>query len=219
MRFDILTIFPFLFDSFCRETLIAKAMSAGRISVNLHDIRSHARDKHHTVDDRPYGGGPGMILKVEPIVRTLARVPKKRNRRIVLLTPQGPQFTQRVAQRYTRYDQLVLISGRYEGFDHRVTRYADEELSIGPYVLSGGEVPAMVVIESVSRLIPGVIKNPDATTDETYTGSLDYVEYPQYTRPESFRGMRVPPVLLSGHHDRIRAWRAKRAKKREKTGS
>lgn len=217
MRFDILTIFPSLFDSFCSETLIEKAIAKKRIAIHIHDIRRATVDKHRTVDARPYGGGPGMILKVEPIVRTLASLPKKRNRRIVLLSPQGRQFTQTIAKRYARFDQLILISGRYEGFDDRVTRYVDEQLSIGPYVLSGGEVPAMVVIETVSRLIPGVIKNSAATTEETYSGSLDYVEYPQYTRPESFRGQKVPRVLLSGHHRNIQRWRAKRSKKRGKT--
>ncbi|MFH1235497.1 MAG: tRNA (guanosine(37)-N1)-methyltransferase TrmD [Parcubacteria group bacterium] len=208
MRFDILTIFPKLFDSFMRETLIAKAIAKRRMSVHAHDIRRAAVDKHHTVDDRPYGGGPGMILKVEPIVKTLKRLPRKKNRHIVLLTPQGRQFTQYVAKRYASYDQLILISGRYEGFDHRIMKYIDEELSIGPYVLSGGEIPAMVVIETVSRLIPGVIGHPEATVDETFSHSPDYIEYPQYTRPGVFRGQRVPKVLLGGNHKEIRAWRA-----------
>ena len=162
MRFDILTIFPGMFESFMRETLIAKAIKKKRMAIYVHNIRRATNDKHHTVDDRPYGGGPGMILKVDPILKTLRMLPKKKKRRIILLSPQGTQFSQKVARRLAGYEQIILISGRYEGFDHRVTKYVDEELSIGPYVMSGGEIPAMVVVETVSRLIPGVIGHPDA---------------------------------------------------------
>ncbi len=216
MRFDILTIFPNLFDSFLHETLIAKALKKKLISIHIHDIRSQTTDKHHTVDDRPYGGGPGMILKVEPIVRMLRRIPKKKRRRIVLLSPQGKFFTQRIAARYAKLDQLVLIAGRYEGFDERVSRYVDEELSIGQYVLSGGEVPAMAVTETVSRLIPKVIGNAEATQDESFSGSLTYIEYPQFTRPPVFNGKRVPPVLLAGNHEKIAAWRKAHARRRKR---
>lgn len=215
MRFDILTIFPRLLDSFLDETLIAKARKRKLLDVRVHDVRVQATDKHRTVDDRPYGGGPGMILKVDPIVRTLSRIPKKRKRRVVLLSPQGAFFTQEVARRYAKLDQLILISGRYEGFDDRIKGYIDEELSVGPYVLSGGEVPAMVVTETVSRLVPGVLGHPQATVDETFSGSLDYVEYPQYTRPPVYKGKRVPRVLLGGNHKEIRAWRSRYARVRK----
>ncbi|HCJ52909.1 MAG TPA: tRNA (guanosine(37)-N1)-methyltransferase TrmD [Candidatus Kerfeldbacteria bacterium] len=218
MRFDILTIFPGMFESFMRETLIAKAIKKKRMAIYVHNIRRATNDKHHTVDDRPYGGGPGMILKVDPILKTLRMLPKKKKRRIILLSPQGTQFSQKVARRLAGYEQIILISGRYEGFDHRVTKYVDEELSIGPYVMSGGEIPAMVVVETVSRLIPGVIGHPEATRDETYSGSPDYVEYPQYTRPPVYRRQSVPKVLLSGNHKEIRAWRQFHSRRR-KSGS
>lgn len=215
MRFDILTIFPRLLDSFRQETLIAKAQKKKLLSVHVHDIRHEAKDRHRTVDDRPYGGGPGMILKVDPIVRTLSKIPKKRKRKVVLLSPQGKFFSQKVAQQYAKLDQLILISGRYEGFDDRIKGYIDEELSVGPYVLSGGEVPAMAVIETVSRLIPRVLGHPQATVDETFSGSLTYVEYPQYTRPPVYKGKRVPRVLLGGNHQEIRAWRSRYARVRK----
>lgn len=217
MRFDILTIFPNLLSAFLQETLIAKAIKRKHISIHVTDFRKYAVDKHRTVDDRPYGGGPGMILRVEPIVKALEHLPKKKSRRIVMLNPQGKQFTQRIAARYTSYDQLVLLAGRYEGFDKRISAYVDEEISVGPYVLSGGEVPAMAIIEAVSRLIPGVLGHPDSAKDETFSQKLTYVEYPQYTRPPVFRGKRVPPVLLSGDHENIEKWRQKRAKYRSAT--
>ncbi|MFC1687209.1 tRNA (guanosine(37)-N1)-methyltransferase TrmD [Patescibacteria group bacterium] len=214
MRYDILTIFPNLFTSFLQETLIAKAQKKKKIRINIHDIRKFSNDKHKTVDDRPYGGGPGMILKAEPIVKTLKSIPKKKKSKIILLSPQGPFFTQKVAQHYSKLDQLILIAGRYEGFDERVNSYIDEELSIGEYVLSGGEVPAMVVMEAVSRLIPGVVGDKGSIEDETFSFSPDYVEYPQYTRPPSFSGKKVPPVLLSGDHKKISQWRKTKSRRR-----
>lgn len=214
MRFDILTIFPNLFTSFLQETLIAKAQKKKKIRIYIHDIRKFSNDKHNTVDDRPYGGGPGMILKVEPIMKTLKSIPKKKKRRIILLSPQGPFFTQKVAQSYLKLDQIILIAGRYEGFDERVKKYIDEELSIGEYVLSGGEVPAMVVMEAVSRLIPGVVGDKGSIEDETFSFSPDYVEYPQYTRPPSFNGKKVPLVLMSGNHREIAQWRKAQSRRR-----
>lgn len=254
MRFDIITIFPNLFTSYVKETIIARAIRNKLLRVNLVDLRKFAEagDTHRSVDDRPYGGGPGMILMVEPIYRVLrhlrvyspspgprrtslslegegfgVRGRRRSKTRIVLLSPDGKPFTQREAERLAKYDRLVLLCGRYEGFDARVEKLVDEKISIGPYVLAGGELPAMVVLEAVARHIPGVIGHPDALKEETFSKGMDYVEYPQYTRPEVFypnslpplmkgrrggvngkkRALRVPKILLSGNHKKIAAWR------------
>src|SRR3989338_9622054 len=242
MRFDIITIFPNLFSSYLEETIIARAIRKKLLRVNLVDLRKFAKagDSHRSVDGRPYGGGPGMILLVEPIYKALRslriknyelRILKKKknnpqfaisNPRIIQLSPEGKTFTQREAERFAKYDRLVLLCGRYEGFDGRVDNLIDEKISIGPYVLAGGELPAMVVLETVARHIPGVVRHADALKEETFSKDLEYVEYPQYTRPEVFyptppypplrrggkkRGWRVPKVLLSGNHGKISVWR------------
>jgi tRNA (guanine37-N1)-methyltransferase len=216
MRFDILTIFPEAFASYLSSSIMGRAIRAGHVSVNLHDIRAAATDRHHTVDDRPYGGGVGMLMKVEPIWKTLKHVPKKGKRRIVLLSAKGKTFTQRVARNLTRYDQVILICPRYEGVDERVVKLVDEEISIGEYVLTGGELPALVMMDAVSRLLPGVLGKDASSKDESHS-TPGVLEYPQYTRPENFRGAQVPKVLLSGNHTTIAAWRAAKRKTRKRS--
>jgi tRNA (guanine37-N1)-methyltransferase len=213
VRVDILTIFPGIFDGPLRESLLGRAVAQGLIQVRVHDIRDHALDRHRTTDDAAFGGGPGMVMKPEPIfeaVEALGEGPK----RIVLLSPAGQRFDQAMAAELAQEPWVVLICGRYEGVDERVTEgLPAEEVSIGDVVLSGGEIPALVVLEAVSRLIPGVLGNEESLAAESFIdGRLDH---PHYTRPRSFRGMDVPEILLSGDHARIEAWR--RAAALEKT--
>lgn len=238
IKFDIITIFPEIFSSYFSESILKRAQEKKLIKINIHDLRQWSQGRHKQVDDRPYGGGPGMILMVEPITGALndlkamsyelrAKSKKaqsskpKAQSRIIMLTPAGKKFTQREAERLAKYDQLVLLCGRYEGFDARVDKLVDEKLSIGDYVLAGGELPAMVVVEAVSRQIPGVVGHEHALDEETFSQSLDYIEYPQYTRPETFKMpiagrqspmARVPKILLSGDHAKIKEWRRKQAK-------
>ncbi|MBI4250271.1 tRNA (guanosine(37)-N1)-methyltransferase TrmD [Candidatus Uhrbacteria bacterium] len=212
MRFDIITIFPAIFDSYFNESILKRAQESGAIEIYSHDLRAGTTDKHRTVDDKPYGGNPGMILKVEPVVRALRSLPVLPKRRIVLFDPAGAQFRQARARRYTKLDQLILICGRYEGFDERVKDYVDDIVSIGPYVLSGGELAAMVIVEAVGRLQKGVLGNVESLNEESYS-SEGYVEYPQYTRPEVFEGRAVPQVLLSGNHKKIAAWQKVHSRK------
>lgn len=215
MKFDILTIFPQLFESFANESLLKKAQENKLLSITAHDIRAFADNKHNQVDDRPFGGGPGMVLMIEPVYKALQSVREKNtNSRTILLSPRGKQFTQEDAKRYTQYDQLIFIAGRYEGVDARIDKYVDEQVSVGPYIVSGGEVPAMMIIECVSRLIPGVLGNNESLKNEpTDTDLLVSSEYPVYTRPESFTDVdsvvhSVPEVLLSGNHAEIEKWRS-----------
>lgn len=213
MRFDIVTIFPRMFDSPLGESILKRARDAGAIDVHFHDVRDHTRDAHRTVDDTPYGGGAGMVMKPEPLVAAVEAVPDRGRRLRVLLTPQGEPLTQAVARELSGYDQLVLICGRYEGVDERARgMIADRELSIGDYVLSGGEIGAMVIIDAVARLIPGVLGNADSLASESFEEGL--LEYPQYTRPDEFRGKPVPEVLKSGNHRDIDRWRRRRALER-----
>ena len=207
MQFDIITLFPSLFDSFVSESLIAKARDKKLVDIRVHNLRDFTNDKHHTADDKPYGGGAGMLLKIEPLVTALKKIKRKKNSRVILLSPAGKQFTQKRADGLAKkYDQLIFVCGRYEGVDARIKHYIDEAISIGPYILNGGEVAAMAVIESVFRLIPGALGNPDSLKDETWNKDTDR-EYPQYTRPEVFDGHRVPKVLLSGYHKKIEEWK------------
>lgn len=212
MRFDVITIFPRMFDSYLGESILKRAQETGAIEFYAHDLRVCATDKHRTVDDKPYGGNPGMILKVDPIVKAIRSLPVLPKRKIVLFDPAGTQFRQARARRYAALDQLVLICGRYEGFDERVKEYVDDVISIGSYVLSGGELPAMVVTEAVGRLCQGVLGNAESLIEETYS-SEGFVEYPQYTRPEIFEGHTVPPVLLSGNHKAVTAWQKANSRK------
>lgn len=215
-QFDIITIFPKIFDSYFNESILKRAQEKKLISIKAHDLRSYSVDKHNTVDDRPYGGGPGMILMVEPISKALKEVKRKKKSRVIMLTPAGKKFDQREAERLAKYDQLILLCGRYEGFDARIDKLVDEKISIGDYVLAGGELPAMVVVEAVARQIPGVVGHEHALDEETFSEDLDYIEYPQYTRPEYFEGQKVPKVLLSGNHVEIKKWRKKMAGNRGK---
>jgi len=212
MKFNILTIFPEIFNSYFDESIIKRAKKKKKINIKIHNFRQFASDKYKSVDDKPYGGGPGMLLKIEPIYKCLKSIKRLKKSRVILLTPKGKRFTQAKAKALTKYDQLILIAGHYEGFDARIKKYVDEEISIGDYVLTGGEIPAMIIIDSVTRLLTGVLGDDQSAKDETFTKHKKYIEYPQYTRPEKFRGQTVPKVLLSGNHANIQAWRNKKSK-------
>ena len=207
MKFDILTIFPDMFVSPFEESIIKNAREAGLIQVHVHNLREFTRDKHRVTDDYSYGGGPGMVMKPEPIARGIEAVQESGgSSRVILLTPQGRSFDHQVARRLSSFEQLILICGRYEGVDERIRQYfVDEEISIGDFVLTGGELAAMVVVDAVARLIPGVLGAEEATDEESFSDQL--LEYPQYTRPREFRGLRVPEILLSGDHGKIQKWR------------
>ncbi len=217
LRIDVITILPGLFEGFTTTSILGAALERGLLEVAVHDLRSWARDRHRTVDDEPYGGGPGMVLKPEPLVEAIESLagPRGAQRKalVVMLSPQGRRFDQPRAEELAAREHLVLVCGRYEGVDQRAIELAvDEEMSIGDYVLSGGEVPAMVVVEAVSRLVPGVLGNPSSVETESFRDGL--LEGPQYTRPASYRGLEVPEILRSGDHARIAAWREQRARER-----
>jgi tRNA (guanine37-N1)-methyltransferase len=213
MIFTILTLFPSIFDSPLGESLIKKARDKGLLEFNIVNIRDFALDIHRTCDDAPFGGGAGMVMKAEPIRDAMEHVDKARGRpRYVFLTPLGRRFDQELASRFSRIDHLALVCGRYEGVDERILGLVDEEVSIGDYVLSGGEAAALVVIDAVARLVPGVLGNEASPVDESFREGL--LEYPQYTRPREFSGMEVPEVLLSGNHEEIRRWRRKESIRR-----
>jgi tRNA (guanine37-N1)-methyltransferase len=220
MHFDILTLFPGIFAGVFSESMLDRAQELGAISIALHNIRDYATDKHHITDDTPYGGGGGMVMKPEPIYQAVESVLDiadasryAADTPIVLLTPQGRPFTQRIARELAAHQHIVLICGRYEGVDERVREHlATDELSIGDYVLTGGEIPAMVVVDAIARLLPGVLGDPGATLEDSHAQGL--LEYPHYTRPADFRGWRVPDVLVSGHHARVAQWRREQALRR-----
>lgn len=213
MIFSILTLFPNIFESPLQESIIKKAAERGLVEFNVINIRDFAEDTHRTCDDAPYGGGPGMVMKIEPIWRAMQHVEQTFGRpKYVLLSPQGRVFDEDIAVRLSGRHHVCLVCGRYEGLDERVLALVDEEISIGDYVLSGGEIPALVVIDAVARCIPGVLGNEQSSVDESFNGGL--LEYPQYTRPDAFMGMDVPSVLLSGNHEEIRKWRRKEALKK-----
>jgi len=208
MRIDILTIFPGMFRGPFEESIVKRAVEKGIVQIFLHDIRDYASDRHRTVDDYPYGGGPGMVMKPEPLFAAVDDVQGQAAERgpVVLLTPQGRLFDQKVAVELARHDRLILICGHYEGVDARVHEHlVTDEISIGDYVLSGGELAAMVVVDAVVRQIPGVLGSPLSSADDSFAQGL--LEHPQYTRPADFRGMSVPEVLLSGNHGEIARWR------------
>lgn len=206
LNFTVITLFPDMFASPLSHSILKKAQEKGLISVRLADPRNYTTDRHRSADDSPYGGGQGMVMKPEPLVAAIEDVKKKLKRpRVVLLSPQGKLFNQSEAKRLSGEKELVLICGRYEGVDERVKAFVDEELSVGDYTLTGGELPAMVIIDAVTRLLPGVLGNLKSAEEESFADGL--LEYPQYTRPEEFRGMEVPEVLLSGDHERVKSWR------------
>lgn len=211
MRFDVLTLFPGIFQGILSESILARAIKQGFLTVAVHNIRDYATDKHHVTDDTPYGGGGGMIMKPEPIFAAVEAVRSaSASPRIILTTPQGRLFSHALAHELSREEQVILICGRYEGIDERVREHlATDEISIGDYVLSGGELAAAVIIEAVSRLIPGVLGDPMAAVRDSHANGL--LEYPQYTRPVEYRGHRVPDILLSGDHARVARWRRNQA--------
>jgi len=218
-KIKILTIFPGIFESFVRTSLVSKAIARGLLSVTTTDIRGFSSPPHHKVDDSPYGGGAGMVMMVEPLVKAIQSAKDQLpDARVILLSPSGPRFTQSKAEQLSRQDSLIFVCGRYEGVDQRVIDIAvDEELSIGDFVVMGGEVPAMLVIEAALRLRPDVIHNEQSTILESFSphlGEGNLVESPQYTRPEEFRGLRVPEVLLSGNHKAIAEWRLSESRKK-----
>lgn len=205
MRIDILTIFPGIFESPLRESLLGKAVQAGLIDVRIHDIRDFTTDKHRQVDDEPYGGGPGMVMKAEPIIAAVESLGEGQ-KRVILLSPAGRRLVQPLVRELAAEPWLVLISGRYEGVDERVIEALNaEEISIGDYVLSGGEIPALVLLDAVARLVPGVVGSEESLDRESFEdGALDH---PHYTRPQEIRGLRVPDVLVSGDHGEVERWR------------
>jgi len=207
MRIDVLTIFPDMFDGPMSASMMGLAREKGLLDLHIHDLRDWTTDKHRTTDDSPYGGGPGMVMKPEPIfsaVRAIVAMDPT-PAHVIFLAPSGRSFSQQVAQQASKYERVLLVCGRYEGFDERVMSLADDVLSIGDYVLTGGELPAMVFMDAVVRLLPGVLGHENSTTDESFSDGL--LEYPQYTRPPEFEGLTVPEVLLSGNHGRIAQWR------------
>lgn len=224
MRFNIVTIFPEIFDSYFSQSIIKRAKEGGFMDVKVHNLRDFARDAHKTVDDTPYGGGAGMVMKIEPIYDCLKALKskvesRKLKTRIILFSAKGKRYTQQDASRLSRYDNLILLCGRYEGVDERVAdNLVDEEISIGDFVLTGGEIPAMIVVDSITRLLPGVLGNAQSIEIESHAVE-GYLEYPQYTKPDNFRDWKVPAVLLNGHHKKIQDWREEQSKKVNKTNS
>ena len=214
MKIDVLTLFPAMFTGPLDESIIKRARDAGLLDLKIHQLRDYTHDKHKTVDDRPFGGGPGMLLKPEPIFKAVEAIAREKTR-VILMTPSGRPFTQAIARELAQEKDLLLVTGHYEGFDERIReRLAHDELSIGDYVLTNGALPAMVVVDAVTRLLPGVLGDDESSHDESFSGAL--LEYPHYTRPAEFRGMKVPDILLSGNHAEIAKWRVEQAKLRTK---
>jgi tRNA (guanine37-N1)-methyltransferase len=214
MKVDVLTLFPAMFAGPLDESIVQRARTSGTLELAIHNLRDYTHDRHKTVDDRPFGGGPGMLLKPEPIFEAVENLAREKTR-VILLTPVGRKFNQAIAHELAQQEHLLLICGSYEGFDERIREHlADDELSIGDYVLTNGALPAMVIIDAVTRLIPGVLGDDESSHDESFSHGL--LEYPHYTRPAEFRGMKVPDVLLSGNHAEIAKWRVEQAKLRTK---
>ncbi len=214
MKIDVLTLFPAMFAGPLDESIIKRARDAGLLDLKIHQLRDYTHDRHKTVDDRPFGGGPGMLLKPEPIFEAVEAIAREKTR-VILMSPAGRPFTQAVARELAQLDDLLFVTGHYEGFDERIReQLAADELSIGDYVLTNGALPVMVVVDAVTRLLPGVLGDDESSTDESFSGAQ--LEYPHYTRPAEFRGMKVPDVLLSGNHAEIAKWRAEQSKLRTK---
>jgi len=213
MKFDVLTLFPDIIYNYSESSILGRAQKNNLINIESHNFRDFTLDKQKHVDDKPYGGGPGMVLQVEPIYRTLeslnlvkdGKKVKDKKTKILVMDPDGKKFDQQMAKKFSKLERLVFICGRYEGFDERVYKFADERVSVGEYVLAGGELPALIITEAVARLLPGVLGNNQSIVEETFSGQNP--EYPQYTRPENFLGFKVPKILLSGNHENIKKWR------------
>ncbi len=212
MRIDILTLFPEMFTGFLSESIIKRAIEKGQLEVNLVDFREFSENKHKKVDDYPYGGGQGMVLRVEPIYKALASIPNAKSALKIMMTPQGVPYKQAKAQELSSENHLIILCGHYEGFDERIRSLVDVEISIGDYVLTGGELGSMVIVDSVARLLDNVLGNQLSHMEDSFSSGL--LEGPQYTRPEEFEGMRVPDVLLSGHHKNIEEYRKTESMKR-----
>jgi tRNA (guanine37-N1)-methyltransferase len=212
MKIDVLTLFPGMFAGPLDESIIMRARRAGLLDLHLHQLRDYAHDRHKTVDDRPFGGGPGMLLKPEPIFEAVEKLAHG-DTRVILLSPAGRVFNQAIARELVQMNHLLIVTGHYEGFDERVRQeLADDELSIGDFVLTNGALPAMIVIDAVTRLLPGALGDEESAQEESFSHGL--LEYPQYTRPAEFRGLKVPEVLLSGNHAQIAKWRAEQSRQR-----
>lgn len=213
MKIDVLTLFPEMFRGPFDESIVKRARDAGLIEINIYDIRAWTSDKRRTVDDKPFGGGPGMVMKPEPLFKALDDLEEKGEPdKVILLCPRGNKFSQDTAVELSGLDHLILICGHYEGIDERVRTRVTDEISIGDYILTGGELPAMVMVDALTRLIPGVVGDYNSINEETFSDGL--LEYPQYTRPAEFRGLKVPEVLLTGDHQKIEQWRQEQAFKK-----
>jgi len=209
LKIDIITLFPKMFKGPFNESIVKRAQDKKLVRINIHDLREYGFGERKTVDDRPYGGGIGMILMVEPIYKALKKI-KTKNSKVILLTPRGKTFNQQNSIELSKSEHLIFIAGHYEGYDERITKFIDQEISIGNFILTGGEIPTMAIIDSIVRLIPGVLKKEDATKYESFSEE-NLVEYPQFTRPEEFKGLKVPQILLSGNHKEISGWRKKQS--------
>jgi len=217
MQIDVLTLFPGMFSGYLSQSLLAKAIERGLVGINTHDIRRWAEDKHRTVDDRPFGGGPGMVMKVDVVVPCVEEVQERGEKpgHLAMMTPQGSRLDQATVERLARHERLLLLCGRYEGFDERIRDILQpEEVSVGDYVLNGGEVAAMVVIDAVVRLLPGVLGDEDSSQCDSFSGENRRLEFPQYTRPRAYRGHAAPEILFSGDHGRIARWREEQSRER-----
>ncbi len=212
MRIDVLTLFPGMIEPVIKESIIGRALENNRVSIHVHNFRDYSVDKHQSVDDTPYGGGAGMVLRVEPVVRALRAIDNQENALKVLMTPQGIPYSQERARTLSKNDHLIIMCGHYEGYDERIRDYFDVEISVGDYVLTGGEIAALAVIDSLVRLIPGVLSSSESHEEDSFESHL--LEYPHYTRPRVFEGKSVPDILLSGHHENIRVWRENESIKR-----
>jgi tRNA (guanine37-N1)-methyltransferase len=224
MKFHLLTIFPSIFDSYLNESILKRASDKKLVKFKTHNLRNYTNDKHKTVDDTPYGGGAGMLMKIEPLYRAITAIKKLNKkvkpskRKIILMSASGKTWNQTMAKKYSKLDEIIFICGRYEGVDARIKNFIDEEISVGDYVLTGGELPALTIIDSITRLIPGVLGNKESIIEESHSEE-GINEYPQYTRPEVFKvGIKkypIPKILLSGNHKNIKEWREKNSQKRK----
>jgi tRNA (guanine37-N1)-methyltransferase len=205
MRIDIITLFPEMFMGPFEESMVKRARENGLVKINIHNLRDWADDKHKTVDDRPFGGGPGMVMRVDVIDKAISNL-KRDKSKVILLSAKGEKYTQQKAVGFSKVDHIILVCGHYEGVDHRVFELVDEVVSVGDYVLTGGEIASMILVDSIVRLIPGVLGDDESSLDESHK-EPGYIEYPQYTRPEEYKGKKVPKVLLSGNHGEIKKWR------------